>query len=221
ADPRERGNGQQSVVGIEDFDGNHYGTVVIGNQKWMTSNLRTSRYSNGDPILYLPIPSQWAADVSGAWSYYNGDAAYNDTYGKFYNWFAVTDPRNVCPTGWRVPTDADWKELEMQLGLTQTLAGTYGWRGNTANIGGQLKYVEVWQSPNAGATNSSGFMALPGGYKSVDGSFVGFGTEGFWWSATEHDPSLAWIRILSYQQEGTGRYQYLKQHGLYVRCVKN
>lgn len=213
--------GQPTGIGVMDIDGNHYPIVTIGSQQWMKGNLRTANYSNGDPIPYVPSPISWASSSIGAWSYYSDDAAYNDVYGKLYNWNSVVDPRNICPTGWHVPTDDDWKALEIALGMTGTASNAFGWRGELSNIGGEMKYSLLWDSPNSGANNGSGFTAVPSGYRTQEGSYVALGSEGYWWSVSEHDPSLVWIRSLSATQAASGRFQRLRQQGLAVRCVKD
>ena len=146
---------------ITDVEGNSYKTVTIGTQTWMAENIKVSKYSDGTTIPNITDNTQWQNDTSGAWSYYNNDAANNTKYGKLYNWYAVSKTsngnKNVCPTGWHVPTDAEWTVLIDYLG-GETVAGS------------KMKEVGTtsWNIPNTDATNTSLFSALPGGSR---GSF--------------------------------------------------
>jgi uncharacterized protein (TIGR02145 family) len=194
---------------VSDIDGNVYGTVVIGTQTWMAENLKTTRYRDGSSIAYVLDNGTWSSLNSGAWSYYNHDSTNNSIYGKLYNWYAVADSRSLCPTGWHVPSDAEWTSLENFL-------------GGSSVAGGKMKAVSsLWSSPNTGATNESGFSALPGGFRSYDGSFNNFGYNGFWWSSTENSSTFAWIRYLI----SNGAYSYRdnanKTFGFSVRCLKD
>ena len=146
--------------------------VVICNQTWMQSNLTVTHYRNGDPIPEVSDPGQWNALTTGAWCYYNNDPSTEATYGKLYNWYAVNDPRGLAPEGWRIPDNGDWITLE-------NCAGGYFTAGGALKEPGTLH----WLSPNTGATNYSGFTALPGGHRSGGGSFSELGTVGNWWSS--------------------------------------
>ena len=149
-------------------------TVVIGTQQWMGNNLDVTNYRNGDPIPYVTDATEWAGLTTGAWCYYNNDPANGNLYGKLYNWHAVNDPRGLAPLGWHVPTSAEWTTLVTNLG------GEY-------IAGGRMKLAGTtwWTSPNTGATNSSGFTGLPGGYRRFnDGIFNSIGIYGGWWSST-------------------------------------
>jgi uncharacterized protein (TIGR02145 family) len=207
---------------VADIDGNIYSTVVIGSQRWMSENLRTSFYANGDPIPYVPGETQWASLITGAWSNYDTDAAYDTHYGKLYNWYTVVDPRNVCPTGWHIPTDADWMELEQTLGVPVSDLDHIGFRGAAANAGGQLKAVMLWDAPNTGANDSTGFSAFPGGVRATDGTVFNFiGSAGWWWSASEQDADHAWLRQLWSNNAAINRNTGLKGNGCSVRCVED
>jgi uncharacterized protein (TIGR02145 family) len=206
---------------VVDPDGNAYPTTEIGSQRWMAENLRTNRYANGDFIAYVPDNAQWANQTSGAWANYDCDAAYDGQYGKLYNWYTVTDPRGVCPAGWHVPTDADWMELEQTLGVPASDLDNTGPRGGAANAGGQLKAGVLWNSPNQGANDSTGFSALPGGDRSDAGSFGLIGMKGYWWSITAFDVDLSWLRSLSCDNAGIYRLSTYKDVGNSVRCVED
>ena len=206
---------------IADADGNIYSTTVIGNQRWMAENLRTGHYANGDPIPYLPDNTAWLSLTAGAWSNYASDAAYGDIYGKLYNWYTVVDPQSVCPSGWHVPTDADWMELEENLGVPVYDLDNAGSRGAAANAGGRLKADVLWISPNTGATDSSSFSAFPGGVRTNSGNFQDIGLYGYWWSASEFNSSQAWYRSLVNNDAGVVRYNGPKHIGASIRCVED
>jgi len=207
---------------VTDIEGNIYPTVAIGNQCWMAENLRTATYHNGDIIPNVLPNAEWQGLTSGAWVQYNHDAANEFPYGKLYNWYAVNDERNVCPTGWHVPTDEDWKVLEIELGMSPEDADEMFWRGDAEGVGSKLKSVGTayWNIPNTGATNESGFSALPGGFRTDAGSFDQINSNGHWWTATENSESHAWRRNLSTVSEGVERLTNNKRSGRSVRCVK-
>jgi uncharacterized protein (TIGR02145 family) len=192
-------------------------SVTIGNQIWSTKNLSVDRYRNGDIIPQVTNDYQWGILTTGAWCWYKNDSAnYAATYGRLYNWYAVTDPRGLAPLGWHIPT------YDESITLATALGG-YGVAGGT------MKTLFVWGAPNPGATNRSGIAALPGGERStgVDGYkglFLKNGTEGLWWTSTGYDPpltSIAWYRSLSYISTGFGWGGNFKYHGLSVRCIKD
>jgi uncharacterized protein (TIGR02145 family) len=192
------------------FNGYNYSSIVLGNgQEWMAENLRTTAYANGDPIPNVTGNAQWQNLTTGAWSHYNNDNQYENPYGKLYNWYTVADARNVCPTGWHVPTDAEYTLLTDYLG------------GEIAAIG-KMKSTgtQYWISQNTDATNESGFSGLPGGFRSNDG-FHFVGNYGFWWSSTEDDTYDAWSRFLFYGNSNEIRTNGGKGLGLCVRCLRN
>ncbi len=148
---------------LTDIDGNGYQTVFIGDQEWMVENLKVTHYSNGDSIPTGLNNSAWTDLSTGAYCVYNNDESNAVTYGYLYNWYAVTDNRNLTPAGWHVSTDEDWKELEKHLGMSRTEVDDTRWW--CTDEGGKLKEAGFshWNSPNIGATNESGYSALPGG----------------------------------------------------------
>jgi uncharacterized protein (TIGR02145 family) len=207
---------------VTDIDGNVYQTVLIGTQWWMAENLKTTRYADGSAIPNVTSNAAWTALDSGAWCNYENSAVNGAVYGKLYNWYAVADPRNVCPTGWHVPSDEEWMQLEIYLGMPPSEASQMGLRGSSANVGGQMKAMDLWQPPNTGANNSSGFSGLPGGFRlNNGGAFYYLGFNGTWWSATAYDGLGAWNRRLNNGNGGVGRYSGYKQAGYSVRCVKD
>lgn len=196
---------------ITDIDGNVYHTVKIGTQVWMAENLKTTKYRNGDPIQRVTDDSIWAALTSGAYCGYENDTNYSKTYGRLYNGYAVTDSRNVAPKGWHIPTDAEWTTLITFLG-SDTIAG------------GKLKEKDTihWRSPNKGATNESGFNALPGGCRSVFGTFYNIGTEGYWWSSSESIYSAYfYYRVMHYDSSNVSNWYLSLQPGLSIRCLRD
>ena len=185
-------------------------TIVIGTQQWMRENLDVAFYRNGDVIPQVTDPTAWAALTTGAWCYYNNDVANGAIYGKLYNWYAVNDPRGLAPTGWHVPSDAEWTTLETTL-------------GGAAVAGGKMKTTGTtrWAAPNTAATNESGFAGLPGGYRSSDGTFDNVGFFGYWWSSTEFGTTNAWYRGLDYTNGDVGRFDVNKGLGFSVRCLRD
>ena len=198
------------MVNVTDIDGNSYSTVAIGNQIWMKENLKVSKYRNGEAIPTGLSNTTWAETTTGAYAIYNNDASNNTTYGKLYNWYAIADPRNVCPIGWHVPNDAEWTTL------TTFLSGE-------SVAGGKMKSTgtQYWFSPNASATNESGFTGLPGGYRYDTGTFGYSGGLGAWWSSTAQDSNNAWYRYLFYYYGAAYRFDANKHYGYSVRCIKD
>jgi uncharacterized protein (TIGR02145 family) len=187
----------------------HYPSVTICSQKWMDKNLDITTYRNGDTIAYVTDPTAWAALTTGAWCYYNNDPSTNATYGKLYNWYAVNDSRGFAPAGWHVPSDAECTTLETCLG------------GSVA--GGKMKVTGTitWTSPNTGATNTSGWAGLPGGYRGTNGSFLNVGNNGGWWSSTESSTPDAWYRFLDFSNGNILRFSGVKKVGFSVRCLRD
>jgi uncharacterized protein (TIGR02145 family) len=195
---------------MSDQQGNVYKTIVIGTQEWMAENLKTNIYRNGDQIVNLTNYTQWSELITGAWVFLNNDGQYDCPYGKLYNWFAVTDPRNLCPTGWHVPTDSEWSTLTDYL-------------GGISVAGGKMKTAgtQYWNGPNMNTTNESGFSGLPGGGRIYGGGFDNGGISGYWWSSSEDDTSSAWFLSLNYNDGNAFQSLFDKQGGLSVRCLRD
>jgi uncharacterized protein (TIGR02145 family) len=193
---------------VTDIDGNVYHTVTIGSQVWTVENLNVDRYRNGDIIVLVQDEYQWFNLTYGAFCYYRNDTAIGNVYGKLYNWFAVNDPRGLAPAGFHIPTDAEWRVLTNYL-------------GGSSVAGGKLKAKILWQPPNAGATNSSGFTAFPGGRRADIGSFFGIGIYGNFWSASENGSDKVWSSDLSNDWSSLFRNDDFKESGLSVRCVRD
>lgn len=231
----------EACFGAESFQfhGYEYPLLTLGNRCWFAENLRSSLYSNGDSIPSNLSDSAWGSTSNGATAIYgeeegcmnflpNGDACDPDwslaEYGRLYNWYAVNDQRGLCPSGWHVPTDLEWIELEVSLGMTELEANSNNYRGT--DQGNQLKTTFGWQTiwePDANGSNSSGFSGLPGGYRESDGYF-GFEDEtppayGVWWSSTLIENN-AWYRLLGSSPQIL-RNQYDLRAGFSVRCVQD
>jgi len=188
-----------------------YTSLTIGTQQWMDRNLDVATYRNGDLIPYVTDPTTWAALTTGAWCYYNNDPSNNCIYGKLYNWYAVNDPRGLAPVGWHVPSDAEFTTLTNVLGGASVAGGKMKVTGTTT----------TWNSPNTGATNTSGWAGLPGGYRDNDGTFSAIGNFGNWWSSTTSGTTNAWGRFLFYNVALAFRSSSFKTNGLSVRCVRD
>jgi uncharacterized protein (TIGR02145 family) len=197
---------------VKDIDGNVYTSVTIGTQVWMVENLKTTKYRNGDLIgttttatldisLETTPKYQWA---------YDGNESNVNTYGRLYTWYAVMDSRNVCPTGWHVPSDAEWTTLTTYLGGKRV-------------AGGKLKEIGTthWLNPNTGATNETGFTALPSGDRSNYGSYYTIGYFGIWWSSTESSTPDAYLRRLTYDTSNVYRNYGYKLSGFSIRCLRD
>lgn len=195
---------------IKDIEGNSYHTVIIDSQVWMAENLRTSRYNNGDTIattypankniMFDPIQKyQWA---------YKGDSSYDTIYGRLYTWYAITDSRQVCPTGYHIPNKSEWDQL------TTFLGGPY-------EAGSKIKETDTihWLAPNSDATNEVGFTALPGGSRGYLGDFGGLRKGVAFWCSDTVDSQQAWVKFIS--QEFFVFNPDHKSDGLSVRCLKN
>jgi uncharacterized protein (TIGR02145 family) len=178
----------------------------------MCKNLDITTYRNGDEIPEVADNTEWSALTTGAWCYYDNSSANGEVYGKMYNWYAVNDSRGLAPSGWHIPSDAEWMTLKDYL-------------GGESVAGGKMKETGTshWQSPNEGATNESGFTALPGGYRDgVGGSYGDIGRVGHWWSSTEFDVTHAGEWYLSYYYtRGIFGRSSLDKNGFSVRCIKD
>lgn len=290
--------------GVTDVDGNTYTTVVLGNgQEWMAGNLKTTKFSNNDPIpdetgiitsisiyssgvsykagLYNNITlnggngtgatadirvnssgvvdsialvnpginyftgdiftvndsllsdtiigccfkievdaTPWNNLTSGAWSQYNFDSQYDNPYGKIYNYFVVADARNVCPTGWHVPSDVEWNALITYLDPAADLT-TIGSQSTTAGGRMKSKGKQYWAAPNTYATNESGFSALPAGSRDTVGIFNYISASAGFWTSTELDANNSYSRDVSYGSGEVYRRTNDKNGGYSIRCLKD
>jgi len=247
SDPLVKGfsRGKKYVVPIDapvvtDVDNNVYNTITIGTQVWMAENLKTTSYNDGTPIptvtdgnSNVSTNDEWAGLGTGAYCWYNTGTeespGYDDTYGALYNWYAVDNNsatkeasnggKNICPVGWHVPTDVDWNTLTTYLvanlgvstNVAKALAATTNWStsATAGDVGNDLTI-----------NNSSGFTALPGGYRLSTGSFGDIGNYGLWWSSAVYDTSAAWDRGMSYNTSDVRKDYNGKTFGFSVRCVR-
>ena len=195
-----------------DQDGNKYRTITIGTQTWMAENLRTTKYRNGEDIPLITNNTAWTQMTSGAYSNIKNTQNLDTiaTMGRLYNWYAVTDSRNIAPSGWHIPSRSELSTLIAYLGA--------------ANAGDKLKETGTthWSSPNSNATNESGFTAIPCGDRAhSDGKFYDLGSGFSCWSSTEYSFDNAYYRSISYNFSSMGENQWPKKLGLSVRCIKD
>jgi uncharacterized protein (TIGR02145 family) len=215
---------------VTDIDGNVYNTVTIGSQVWMVENLNTTRFQNGDivpttnpstlNIIYETNPKyQWA---------YDGDEHKVKKYGRLYTWYVAADSRNICPVGWHVPSDAEWNIMQKYLidnrynydglpqnnGIAKSLASPNEW-------GYSLERGAPSNNDFAECANKSGFSALPGGYRAFDGLFVGFGSNGSWWSNSEETSYKAYYRYIRFNRNDLIKSSNMEFCGASIRCIKD
>ena len=203
---------QQPSLSVSDNDGNTYNTVIIGTQTWMAENLKTTKLNNGTSLSLITDNSSWSSESNPAYCWYNNDLSTNKSkYGALYNWYAVNSG-NLCPSGWSVPTEAQWSTLITFLGGDSVAGGKLKETGTT-----------YWSSPNAGATNESGFNGRPGGIRGFsNGTYVSENEIGVWWTSTQGDYiSNAKQDKVSFDNTIISSYEGNKKNGLYVRCLKN
>ncbi|MCF8255930.1 MAG: fibrobacter succinogenes major paralogous domain-containing protein [Flavobacteriales bacterium] len=204
-----------------EHNGHTYALVGIGDQCWFAENLTTALYANGDSIPHVSDNTAWKTLATGAWAHYGNDGAKGVTYGKLYNWYAVGAARGLCPKGWHVPKQQEWFALLNSIDATvdnPTAFSFIGW-----NAGSKMKTqgTRHWESPNLGATNESGFSALPGGQVGHKGTFEDIAVKGLWWSSSERDKKEAWYYgTISYStypmKESAAKFR-----GFSVRCIKD
>ena len=181
-------------------------TVTIGSQVWTTKNLNVSTYRNGDVIPHVQDQKAWAKLTTGAWCYFDNYSANGTKYGKLYNWYAVIDPRGLAPDGFHIPTDKEWTKLSDFL-------------SKESEAGIELKSTSGWGN-NGNGTNTTGFSALPGGFR-YDGTFNYIDSYGYWWSSSECNATRAWNRRLDRSDGPVSKSSDNKQDGMYVRCLKD
>lgn len=204
----------QAQATVTDADGNVYNTVTIGTQVWTKENLNTLKYSDSSDIEMVPGVGSWGLLTSGAYCDYNNTASYSVKYGKLYNWYAINNitngDKNLCPTGWHVPNEAEFTTLITFL-------------GGDAVAGGKLKETGYlhWINPNVGATNSSGFSARASGFRNQDGTYQNISSRAYFALASENTSTTSWyLKIFSDYPSVLMDYG-LKCEGHSVRCVKD
>jgi uncharacterized protein (TIGR02145 family) len=183
--------------------------------------LKVIRYRDGDSIIHETDNNTWDSQNSGAYCAYDNETGNADIYGLLYNWYTVIDSRKIAPAGWHVPSDDEWKQLEIHLGMSESEADSPEWRGT--DVGGKMKTtgIEYWNNPNVGATNESGFCALPGGFRDGMGLFGSLGYNTYFWSSTKYNDRFVWGRRLNSFHSDIYRGVNSKGSGFSVRCIKD
>jgi uncharacterized protein (TIGR02145 family) len=210
------------VPTVSDIDGNVYNTVLIGSQCWIQSNLKTSRYRNGDSIQTGLSAQDWGGATTGAYAIYDNNMSIVNSYGYLYNWYTALDSRGVCPINWHVPTDKEWNDLVLYLDPFTDTAGN--WTAVQSTIaGGFLKSTGLWASPNTGASNSSGFSSIPAGHRAHNGTYyASLGERNHLWSSSMSPNGNPWLRAMWYDNNGIYRANYdHPSSGISIRCIKN
>ena len=207
------------ITPVTDVEGNLYKTVIIGTKVWMAENLKVTKFSDNTDITLASDAAAWIGLTGPGYCWYNNDADFNKpVYGALYNWYAA-NTTNICPTGWHVPTDAEYNALEVSLGLATADVDIWGWRGS--DHGSKMKNTTGWNAGENG-TNTSGFSALPGGYRfHNDGQFNGQNSLAYFWTATEHDADRGWYRRLDGNNAAVYKASTDKNAGKSIRCVKD
>ena len=204
-----KGDDPVEITSVTDIDGNAYLGRRYGAKIWMTENLKTSRYNDGSPIITGLDNTAWASNTAGAYAIYDGNVSNNSRYGKLYSWHAVNTGK-LAPTGWHVATKAEWEELINFLGGSET-------------AGGAMKStIAVWDAPNTGATNSSGFSAHPGGWRAgTSGAYNQLGKSGYFWTSDQRNATSGEYYVLDNNLAGIAHNGATKTFGYSVRCVKD
>jgi uncharacterized protein (TIGR02145 family) len=203
-------NSSNTSTTVTDIDGNIYHTVLIGTQTWIVGNLKVTHYRNGDAVQYVADSSSWINLVSGAYCDYGNFTRNGVDYGHLYNWYVIADTRNICPAGWHVPTDDEWSLLILYLGGENVAGGKMKEKG-TAH----------WAITDTSVNNSSGFTALPGGFRTYLAQFdASIGHFGYWWSSTG-DGFTSPIRVLGAGTNDVLRLLSAANYGCSIRCVKD
>jgi uncharacterized protein (TIGR02145 family) len=208
------------TMNLIDNEGNVYNTIAIGNQDWTKENLKSTKYSDGTPIPSEPDAKAWGSLTTGAMCWYNNDLSNSKTTnGALYNWYAVASPHKLCPAGWHVATDADWKEMEMFLGMTvKQVEGTLKRKPGEAS---KIKDKSGWIKDGKG-TNVTDFSAVAAGFRLAQtGAFTNIGLDGCWWTGSEDKDKLAWLRNMYFSLNDIYRLSDNKSSGFSVRCVRD
>ena len=223
---------------VMDYDGYIYKTVQIGDQIWMAENLKTTRYANGAVIQLVENGMDWDAQGYNdkAMCYFDNSLTNKDTYGALYTWAAAMNGaadseanpsgvQGVCPDGWHLPSDDEWKELEMHLGMSQTDVDLFSWRGTNEGsklAGDSSLWINGILEENIDFS-SSDFMALPAGYRTsyYEGLFSQLGDIASFWSTTESGDTLVMTRLVHFAFTPIHRFTISKKSGNSVRCIKD
>jgi len=202
------------AVTVTDIDGNIYSTVTIGNQVWLAENLKVTKYRDGTPITNVTDAATWGNLTTEAYCYYNNNSGNEaDTYGAMYNWYALSDIRNIAPEGWHVSTDEEWSELIDYLGGDNIAGSKLAGNADLWNDGGLENDSEF---------GTTGFTALPGGYRwNGNGNYENMGNMGYFWSATENSSTSGWFRKMHFTTTSIYRYDISKRDGFAVRLLRD
>jgi uncharacterized protein (TIGR02145 family) len=217
---------------VSDYDGNSYNTVSIGSQCWLKENLKVTKYNDGT-LIGDSTNSTWGTALIGARTGYDVNLVplsdYVGTFGYLYNWYAVNDSRKLCPVGWHVPTDSDWNKLVISLHSGTPVADTSSTSITQSTTAGTALKSQATNSssgsglgwnPGSPGTNTSGFTALPGGYR-LNNGFFSVRDIAFFWSASEFDNYNAWLRYLNTFNGVVLRIYNFKTIGGSVRCLRD
>jgi uncharacterized protein (TIGR02145 family) len=216
---------------VKDIEGNIYKTITIGTQTWMQENLRVTTYRDGSKIPVVTDSVQWSNNWNKGkplqrpmmcW-HSNDQRTYTaNKFGALYNWYAINPATNgnkkICPTGWHVPSDAEWTTF---INYLDPIADGGENGDNTVGIKMKSTGTNYWKYPNLDANNSSGFTGFPGGYRNDDGKYSVIGNYGIWWSSKEKGTDEAWVRYLYNDLRVIDRGTEHKSYGLSVRCLKD
>jgi uncharacterized protein (TIGR02145 family) len=193
---------------VTDIDGNVYTTIKIGTQTWLAQNLNTTHYRDGSPIQLVTSDTAWSNLKTGAYCYYNNDTTYATSYGRLYNWYAINNPVGISPAGWHIATDSEWTVLITYL-------------GGDSIAGGAMKATTLWNAPNTGATNESGFDGVPSGYRHYNGTFDNLGVLGLFWTASSYNATVGLYKTLNYRNSELVPDIIIKTAGFSCRCIKD
>ena len=209
-------NEQVTYGSVTDVDGNVYKTIVVGGMEWMAENLKVGHFQNGSLIGLVADNSGWSMSLQSAYScYYQNELANACPYGRIYNFYAVTDSRGVCPVGWHVPDNFEWQQLHDALGGASNAGGAMKTEGTVEGLDG------LWFSPNTGATNSSGFSAVPGGYRSQFGVFTQKGYGAYYWADQSAGGNDGWFQQLQNNQSSATGNIFDGRFGASIRCMRD
>jgi uncharacterized protein (TIGR02145 family) len=208
---------------VTDIDGNEYHTITIGTQVWMVENLKTTKYNDGTSIPFVSDGTTWSNLSTPGYCFYDNNDANKNTYGALYNWYTVNTSK-LAPTGWHVPTDAEWTAL-----IAYLTNNGYGYGGSGSEIAKSMASTSGWNSSTSvgcvgndpSSNNNSGFAGLPCGVRYISGLFYSIGYGGYWWSSTENNTNNAWYLHLGFADRNVNSYNDSKQCGLSVRCLRD
>ena len=208
---------QKAGETVKDADGNEYKTVVIGSQTWFAENLKTTKFNDGKSISNVTDNGSWSTTKTPAYCWYENNSSNKDEYGALYNWYAASSGK-LCPTGWHVPSDAEWSTLEDKLGKDEAAAklretGTAHWKASTDKVTNEYNFNMV----GAGLRDAYGSFT----WKNFDINADYILLDAAFWSTTGKSVSYAWNRITHYYDNDFKRHEVQKWHGYSVRCVKD